>query len=203
MQYFTSFGMWGLFGGILATLLFMFLGYTLAQIGADIQSGSHKGVIYYIGGKYIGAILDILITFFLFGVAVVMFAGSGSTFEQMFGVNMMTGSIIMVVLTILTLLLDTKKIINIIAVITPYLIAIIFIILIYSIFTMDISFSEANEMALMQAQAAPNWVLGAFLYVSYNLAAGAALLIVMSGGVKESKIAGRGGMIGGFILGGL
>lgn len=203
MQYFTSFGVWGIFGGLLAMILFMFLGYTLAQIGSDIQSASHKGVIYYIGGKYIGAILDILITFFLFGVAVVMFAGSGSTFEQMFGVNMMTGSIIMVVLTILTLLLDTKKIINIIAVITPYLIAIIFIILIYSIFTMDISFSEANEMALMQAQAAPNWVLGAFLYVSYNLAAGAALLIVMSGGVKESKIAGRGGMIGGFILGGL
>lgn len=203
MQYFTSFGMWGLFGGILATLLFMFLGYTFAQIGADLQSISHKSVIYYIGGRYIGAILDILITFFLFGVAVVMFAGAGSTFEQMFGIHTTVGSIIMVVLTILTLLLNTKKIINLIAFITPYLITIIFIILLYSIFTMDVSFSEADILAKKEPSAAPNWVLGAFLYVSYNLAAGAALLIVLSGLTKDRKIAGRGGLLGGLMLGSL
>ena len=201
MQYFTSFGVWGLVGAILATFLFMFLGYTFAQIGSDIQSGSHKGVIYYIGGPYVGAILDVLITFFLFGVAVVMFAGSGSTFEQMFGINATVGSIIMAVLTLLTLMLNTKKIISIIASITPYLITIIFVILIYSIFTMGLSFSEADQLAQTQPSAASNWVLGAFLYVSYNLAAGAALLIVMSGTTKDRRVAGRGGLIGGLLLG--
>ncbi len=203
MQYFTSFGIWGTVGGILATLLFIFLGYTFAQLGTDLQATSHKSVIYHIGGRYIGPILDILITFFLFGVAVVMFAGSGSTFEQMFGIDTKIGSIIMVTLTILTLLLNTKRIISIIAIITPYLIAIIFIILIYSIFTMDLSFAEANALAKQQDTAASNWVLGAFLYVSYNLAAGAALLIVMSGGVKDRKVAGMGGILGGIMLGGL
>ncbi|MFD1415728.1 YkvI family membrane protein [Oceanobacillus jeddahense] len=203
MQYFTSFGIWGTVGGIVATLLFIFLGYTFAQLGTDLQGASHKGVIYHIGGRYIGAILDILITFFLFGVAVVMFAGSGSTFEQMFGISTMAGSIIMVTLTILTLLLNTQKIIGIIAAVTPYLIAIIFIILIYSIFTTDLSISEADILAKEQASAAPNWLLGAFLYVSYNLAAGAALLIVMSGGEKDRKVAGLGGILGGVMLGGL
>ncbi|GGP11120.1 YkvI family membrane protein [Oceanobacillus neutriphilus] len=203
MQYFTSFGIWGTVGGIIATLLFIFLGYTFAQLGTDLQASSHKGVIYYIGGRYIGAILDILITFFLFGVAVVMFAGSGSTFEQMFGINTMAGSIIMVTLTILTLLLNTQKIIGIIAAITPYLIAIIFIILIYSIFTMDLSLAEADTIAKEQTSAASNWLLSAFLYVSYNLAAGAALLIVMSGGEKDRKVAGLGGILGGVMLGGL
>lgn len=203
MQYFTSFGMWGTAGGIVATLLFIFLGYTFAQLGNDLQAVSHKGVIYHIGGRYIGAILDFLITFFLFGVAVVMFAGSGSTFEQMFGISTMTGSIIMVTLAILTLLLNTQKIISIIAAITPYLIAIIFIILIYSIFTMDLSLAEADTVAKEQASAAPNWLLSAFLYVSYNLAAGAALLIVMSGGTKDRKTAGLGGILGGLMLGGL
>ncbi|WP_067727886.1 YkvI family membrane protein [Oceanobacillus damuensis] len=203
MQYFTSFGIWGTAGGILATILFIFLGYTFAQLGTDLQATSHKGVIYHIGGRYIGAILDILITFFLFGVAVVMFAGSGSTFEQMFGIDTRVGSIIMVTLTILTLLLNTKKIISIIAMITPYLITIIFIILIYSIFTMDLSFAEADTLAKQQVSATDNWVLGAFLYVSYNLAAGAALLIVMSGGVLDRKVAGMGGILGGAMLGGL
>jgi uncharacterized membrane protein YkvI len=124
--------------------LFVFLGYTLAQLGADLQTAAHKGVIYYLGGRYIGFIFDILITFFLFGVAVVMFAGSGSTFEQMLGINPMIGSIIMVAANILTLLLNVKNIINLIAMVTPYLMMIIFVILIYSIFTMDLSIAEAS-----------------------------------------------------------
>lgn len=37
MQYFTSFGIWGTVGGLLATLLFIFLGYTFAQLGTDLQ----------------------------------------------------------------------------------------------------------------------------------------------------------------------
>lgn len=201
MQYFTSFGLMGLIGGVIATIAFAFLGMTLAQLGSNLQTTSHKGVIYYIGGRYIGAVLDFLITFFLFGVAVVMFAGAGSTFNQMFGIDPMIGSIIMVVLTIATLLLNVKNILNLIAVITPYLMIIIFIILIYSLFTMDISFTAANTLAENQASAASNWFMGALLYVSYNIAAGAALLIVMGGTVKDSKVAGTGGILGGIMLG--
>ena len=203
MQYFTSFGIWGIAGGIVATIAFALLGMTLAQLGSKLQTTSHKGVIYHIGGRYVGVVLDILITFFLFGVAVVMFAGAGSTFNQMFGIDPMVGSIIMVALTIATLLLNVKNIMNLIAVITPYLMIVIFIILIYSLFTMDISFPEANEMAQNQASAASNWFMGAILYVSYNLAAGAALLIVMGGTEKDSKVAGLGGIFGGIMLGAL
>lgn len=203
MQYFTSFGIMGTIGGIIAAIAFSLLGMTLTQLGSKMQTTSHKGVIYYIGGRYVGAILDFLITFFLFGVAVVMFAGSGSTFNQMFGISPMIGSIIMVVLTIATLLLNVKSVLNIIAMVTPYLLGIIFIILIYSLFTMDISFTEANEIAKTQASAASNWFMGALLYVSYNLAAGAAILIVMGGTVENRKVAGLGGILGGVTLGAL
>src|SRR5699024_5149830 len=95
-----------------------------------------------------------------------MFAGSGSTFEQMFGISPMVGSIIMVVLTILTLLLDTNKIISIIAAVTPYLIAVILIIVAYSIFTMDISLTTADAIAKEQTSASSNWLLSAF-YMSH------------------------------------
>src|SRR5699024_12360801 len=64
---------------------------------------------------------------------------------------------------LVTLLLNSQKIIQIIAAVTPYLLAIIFILLIFSIFTMDITWTEANEMAKEQPAAASNWVLGAFL----------------------------------------
>lgn len=203
MQYFTNFGIWGAAGGLLATALFMLLGYAFAQLGTELQSVSHKSVMYHIGGRYIGPIFDVIVTFFLFGVAVVMFAGSGSTFQQMFGIDAMIGSVIMAAAVILTLLLETRKIISVIASVTPYLLGIIFLILIYSIFTMDISLPEANALAAQQNSAAPNWVMGALLYVSYNLAAGAALLIIMAGGEKDRKVAGMGGVLGGLMLGAL
>lgn len=203
LQYFTSFGTMGILGAIVASLAFAFLGMTLAQLGSDLQTTSHKGVIYHIGGRYVGVILDVLLTFVLFGVMVVMFAGAGSTFNQMFGINPVVGSIIMVALTIGTLLLNVKNIINIIAVATPYLMGIIFVILVYSVFTMDISWAEANQLAQEQTPAADNWLLGAALYVSYNLAAGTAMLIVMGGTVKDRKVAGLGGVFGGIMLGAL
>jgi len=201
LQYFTSFGYWGIAGGIVATALFAFLGMTLAQLGSQLQTTSHKAVIYHIGGRYLGLVLDILITFFLFGVAVVMFAGAGSTFEQMFGIDARIGSIVMVVLTILTLLLNLKNILNLIAAITPYLLLVILIILGYSLATMDLSLLEAHAVAVEQPSAATNWFLGALLYVSYNIACGAALLIVMGGAEKDRRIAGIGGALGGALLG--
>ncbi|MEK4425038.1 YkvI family membrane protein [Solibacillus sp. FSL K6-1523] len=203
MQYFTSFGLKGILGGVIATIAFAVLGMTLAQLGSDFQTTSHKEVVYYLGGRYIGLILDFLITVLLFGVAVVMFAGAGATFEQMFNIEAKIGSTIMVVVTIISLFLNVKSIINLIALLTPYLMTIIFVILIYSLFTMEISLFEANEIALTQTSAASNWFVSTLLYVSYNLAAGAAMLIVMGGTVKNRKVAGMGGILGGIMLGAL
>ena len=66
---------------------------------------------------------------------------------------------------------------------------------------MDLSLTEADELARQQPSATSNWLLSAFLYVSYNLAAGAALLIIMTGNEKDKKVASMGGILGGFILG--
>ncbi|MGN4126829.1 hypothetical protein ACMGD3_17750 [Lysinibacillus sphaericus] len=66
----------------------------------------------------------------------------------------MVDSVLMVILTILTLLLNVKNIIEIIALVTPYSKEIIFIILVNSIFTMDMTIAEREDERLM----------GAFLY---------------------------------------
>ena len=201
MQYFTSFGVMGILGGLVATVVFAFLGMILAQLGSDLQTTSHKEGIYHIGGRFFGPVLDMLIIAVLFGVGIVMFAGSGATFQQTFGIHPMIGSILMVIVTILTLLLDVKNILRVVAMLTPYLMGIIFVILLYSFFTMDYSIGELDIIAQEQPAAASNWWMGAILYVSYNIAAGAAMLIVMGGTEKNRKIAGRGGIIGGIMLG--
>ena len=163
----------GIVGAIIATIAFASLGMTLAQLGSDYGQRPIKG-LFIISVVVIWLHFRFLITFFLFGVAVVMFAGSGSTFNQMFGVDPMVGSIIMVVQRLSTLLLNVKNIINIIASGNSVFNGGHFVILIYSIFTMDLSMAQADnwQRCSRQRQEIGLWVL--LLYVSYNIAAGAA-----------------------------
>ena len=201
MQYFTSFGVVSVLGCIVATIIFSFLGMTLAQIGSDLQTISHKEGIYHIGGRFFGPVLDLLISFVLFGIAIVMLAGAGSTFHQMYSFEPSFGSMLMVLAVIFTLLLNAESIINILSALTPYLLGVIFILLIYSLFTMDYSISELNEIAKSQPSATSHWLLSAVLYVSFNFSAGAAMLLVVGGTVKDRRVAKRGGALGGIILG--
>lgn len=48
-----------------------------------------------------------------------------------------------------------------------------------------------------------HWLLGAFLYVSYNIVAGAPILAILGGSAKGEKTAVWGGLLGGAALGGL
>ncbi|MGO1059622.1 YkvI family membrane protein [Planococcus sp. FY231025] len=199
LQFFTSFGMLGILGTVIATALFAFLGMNLMQLGSRLQTKSHQHVVYHICGRVLGTAIDFIITFFLFGVTVVMFSGSGAIFEQQFGIPGTVGNLLMAVLTIATVLMSVQKVIALISAFTPFLLLAVIVILGYSLVNFD--FASADLAAASANQAAPNWLMGALLYVSYNLAAGAAMMTVMGGTVKDEKVAGWGGIIGGLGLG--
>ncbi|WKA55561.1 YkvI family membrane protein [Planococcus shixiaomingii] len=199
LQFFTSFGAWGIFGSLVATALFAFLGMNLTQLGSRLQTQSHQDVIYHICGKFLGTAVDFVITFFLFGVTVVMFSGAGAIFEQQFGIPSLVGNLLMAVLVIASVLLKVEKVISLISMFTPFLLLAVIVLAVYSLANFD--FAAADFEAAAESQSAPHWLLGACLYVSYNIAAGAAMMTVMGGSVKDEKVAGRGGLIGGLGLG--
>ncbi|MFY3791229.1 hypothetical protein ACOQFO_05945 [Ureibacillus sp. MALMAid1270] len=201
MQFFTSFGVYSVFGTILATIGFAFLGMNIAQIGYRLNTKSHKEVVYFLSGRTLGSILDICITIFLFCVTVAMFAGTASALRQVLGFDPVIGSALMVVLTVLTLMLNIKSIINMIALAIPYLLGLMLIISVLSILTTDLSLAEQTILAEQQRSAAPNWFMGALLYVSYNIATGVAMMTVIGSTAPSKKVAGMGGIIGGLILG--
>lgn len=201
LQFFTSFGWYSLVGTAIATLLFAFLGMQVTELGSKLQTISHKKVIYYICGKYVGVLVDVLVTFFLFGVASIMIAGSGSIFEQQLGINPLFGALILTVLAIIILILNVKNVISAISSITPFLLVLIFIITIYSIFTSGADNTKLAQVAASQPSAAPNWFIGTMLYVSFNIAAGVSMLAIIGGTVKDKQVARRGGFLGGLGLG--
>ena len=68
LQYFTSFGILGMFGAILSTVLFAGIGMLLVWLGSYTKTTSHKDVIYRISGRYLGTVIDFILIFTLFGV---------------------------------------------------------------------------------------------------------------------------------------
>ena len=201
VQYFTSFGLLGTYAAILSTALFAYLGMTLTRLGSRTQTSSHKDVIYKISGPYLGVLVDAIIVFTLFGVGVVMLAGAGSVLNQQFGFEPYIGNLLMSVLVVGTVMMNVKRVIAIIGSITPFLVLTIILIGIYSIFTMDSSFAELDPIARNLDTTLPNWFISAINYVSFNIAVGAAMSLVMGGAEKDEKTAALGGLFGGLGLG--
>lgn len=201
LQYFTSFGHLGTLAAILCTALFTYMGMVLTRLGSRMQTVSHKDVIYKISGKYLGVIIDGVIIFTLFGVGVVMIAGAGSLLNQQFELPLYVGSLLIIVLIILTVMLNVDKVVGVIGSITPFLIITVIIIGVYSLFTMDLSFNELNPIAQSNKTTLPNWFVSAINYVSFNIAVGAAMSLVMGGAEKDEKVAALGGLVGGLGLG--
>ena len=201
IQYFTSFGMLGTAAAILSTALFAYLGMTLTRLGSRTKTTSHKEVIYKISGPYLGVLVDAIIVFTLFGVGVVMLAGAGSVLNQQFGLEPYIGNLLMAVLVIGTVMMNVQRVIAVIGSITPFLVLTIILIGIYSIFTMDSSFAELNPIAKDLDTTLPNWFVSSINYVSFNVAVGAAMSLVMGGAEKDEKTAALGGLVGGLGLG--
>lgn len=188
LQYFTSFGILGMFGAILSTVLFACIGMLLVWLGSYTKTKSHKDVIYRISGRYLGTVIDFILIFTLFGVGVVMLAGAGSNLNQQFGLPIFVGTTLMTILVLLTGFLKVNRVVSIIGSITPILIIFVICIAIYSLLTMDGTFASLNEVAQATPTTLPNWFVSSINYVSFNIAVGASMSIVMGGAEKVQKL---------------
>ena len=197
LQYFTSFGHMGTAAAVVATALFAYLGMMLTLLGSRTRAQSHKTVIYQISGRHLGVIVDYIIIFTLFGVGVVMIAGAGSTLNQQFGVPAYIGSVVMTLLMGATLMLKVQRVVDLIGSITPFLVLALILICVYSLITMDRTFDELASIAESVPSTLPHWLVSAINYVSFNIAVGAAMALVMGGAEKDERIAKWGGFVGG------
>lgn len=87
LQYFTSFGMWGTAGAVVATGLFAYMGMMLMMMGSRLKAQSHDEAIYKLSGKFMGIAIDYIIILTLFGVGIVMVAGAGSMLHQQYALQ--------------------------------------------------------------------------------------------------------------------
>src|SRR5690625_7535811 len=108
-----------------------------------------------------------------------MVAGAGSSLNQQFGLPVFVGSLLLVILIMLAMTLKLDKVIAVIGSVTPFILIAIAGIAIYSLITMDMSFSELEPIALEQEKSFPHWLISGINYASFNIAVGAGMAIEM------------------------
>ncbi|MCG8482677.1 MAG: hypothetical protein MJA31_05165 [Clostridia bacterium] len=173
-QFFVRFGSKELYGLLLTTILFVIYGYMIMRLGRKLNAHSFSHIIQYSSGKYLGRIMDILVSFFLFGALVVMIAGTGALLNQQFHLPYIAGNLIMMVLAIITVLRGIDGIIHSMRFIVPFLLVSVVIISSFSIIK-----TPPNPDALIVLEnnsLIKNWWSAAILYTSYNIIIAIAIL---------------------------
>ncbi|GAA5188910.1 hypothetical protein [Ferrimonas gelatinilytica] len=203
IQFYVSFGTWGLIGTLLSSVVFIVMGMTLASYGSHLKADSHKQVVQEICGKWLGKPIDLLMTFSMFAAAVVMIAGSGALLQQQFELPATFGSLMVTALVIFVTWLKPERVIGLISAITPLLIVVTVLIGGYAIVTKGTDYATLAPLAEQLPRASQHWLLAALLYVSYNIFACVAILAISGGAIHSPKTAALGGLLGGLTLGGL
>jgi len=197
LKFFGFLGLWGVGGLALATALFIFFGYLVLRMGYQLQAESHLPVMRQAGGPLVGRVVDIITTFFLFGVVAVMGAGAGALFAQEFRLPALLGSSILIIITLITVILGIDKVIASISFVAPVLVVSVLGISIFAVFKNLPAFIANLSWNQAARAAVPSWPLAGLLYVSYNLVLAIAVLAPLGKRAKQESL------LPGAILGGL
>lgn len=98
LQYYVSYGWWGIAGAAVNLLVMPLTAMTILQSGSYSRAQSHGKVSHSITSLFLPDFMDYGLSIAPFYVGFVMFAGSGFNLNQQFGLPLWTDSAIMVVL---------------------------------------------------------------------------------------------------------
>jgi uncharacterized membrane protein YkvI len=199
IQFFGSFGLWGIAGIIFSALLFVYFGKVILHLGKELEADSHQAVIRHACGNKLGTFLDYLIIFFLFGALTAMVAGSGALFREQFNLPPLLGNVVMVTGTALTVLAGLGGVIAAISFFVPVLFVAIFSLAVYTFLSPGTG--GLAGAAIAGSPAVPFWPLAALVYVSFNLVMAVAVLAPLGRAVEDKRSLEKGAFWGGIGLG--
>ena len=197
MQFFTPYGLWSYIGVLISGLILGFIGRQVAKIGTAFEATNHESTLQYLFGEKFSKIFDYILVFFLFGIAVTMIAGSGSTFQESFGIPTWLGALIMTIVIYLTLLLDFNKIVSALGIVTPFLIIMVILIAVYYLFAGSVPLNEVNSTV---DKTSVFWgIVRGLMYGGLAFAVGFSTVVAIGGDASKRKISGGGATFGGVI----
>nr|WP_047241482.1 hypothetical protein [Corynebacterium epidermidicanis] len=199
VQYFTSFGVSGIWGVMVAGAIMTLAGTVFLQLGSYFHASEHNTVFRQVTHPVVSKLLDVAVIITLFAIGFVMLAGAGSNMEQQFGWPTWAGSLLMLVLVLACGMLDVNKVSKVIGAVTPTTIIAVLFIGIYTMFHMPDDPVAMMELAGQTETPVSHWLVSALNYDGLALILAVSMSLVIGGDHLDPREAGRGGLWGGLI----
>ena len=198
-QFMGLFGSDGIIGTIFVAACFIVLGALVSYIARAKKTNDFAVIITPPGHPKLKKAIGIFMAIMLFSVLITMSAAGGALLNQTYGINRAAGGIIICFFVVLTVLGDFERVSQVFKYIMPVLFAVAVItgfLIIFKDFG-DLGYHQPVKPAAM----APDWVLAACLYISYNLLAMIPMISSSSIHAKNDRQALWGSAFGGFLVG--
>lgn len=199
LKFFSFFGPFSNLGILIAASLFSIFGSMILLYGKKLNASSYQEVLTYICGKSLGKIFDYAMFIILFGVAGIMLAGAGTVFEEYLALPYNLGTILTCILVLVIVFKGIGGVIAASVLLMPIMIFFGLVISISSILYHGVIIhSHPMSFGLIT-----NWLLAAVLYVAYNLMVSMSVLAPLGNNIRTKKTLIIGGLLGGFLIGGI
>ncbi len=203
MQYFASYGFWGVFGtGLVVLVLISFVSVQFLTVGHREQFKKPSQIFEYYAGKYVGKFFDYFSILFVFLSFTVMVSGAGAVFSEHYNLPAWVGGIGLTVLVAVTVLFGLNSLVDVIGKIGPVIVVIAVGLGIVGIVNADTGLLAGHNMVgnLEVQQASNHWLVAALSYVGFSMLWLAAFLTALGKTVPTVREARAGGIIGGFLF---
>lgn len=195
-SFFTPFGYKGLYGTILAGLLFAILGGAIVRTAGRKKTKNYRQFIKGIFGEKLVRLIDLFLLCFLWGGLVVMLVAGGSLYAKMLSLPLWVGFLFTAIVVYVSLLMGLDGMLWLNTALVPGMILLCGGIAGLSVInSTPVHSSVLPEIML----AAENWFFASLLYVAYNSVLGAVVLVSL--GDRPNSPCRKGAFIGGLFLG--
>lgn len=198
MQFFSSFGKLGYIGLFVAIVLQVLFGIVLIRLATKTQIFEMDRIVIPWENKVLRSIFGILQAVLLFGIFVIMSAGTGALLEQVAGLPFFAGALILCIVTAIFAIKGVGAMVGVFSSFVPVLVAVTVGV---SAFVLakngfpQIPVVETGENPLLS-----NWIVSALTFVSYNIFGSIGILTLLGKSVKKKSTVYSGVALGGVML---
>ncbi|MCL2361599.1 MAG: hypothetical protein FWC73_07290 [Defluviitaleaceae bacterium] len=192
LRYFVGFGPIGVWGLILAGIVFSLVGWAVLAICRREGIKTYNEFMQHLLGKRLGTVMEWMVAAFMFSLFVAMLAGAGATARQAFNLPFTLGAGIVGILVYIILRFDLEGMVKINVILAPFMIIGGIIIGLYTALVAATPAFAGPARGMMIG-----WVISALIYASYNLVTGVPVLTATSPIATKKRDPFTGGVIGG------
>jgi len=197
-QFFSSFGKPGYIGLFLAVALQVVFGIVLISLARKTEVYEMDKIIIPWEKPWLRTIFAVLQEILLFGIFVIMAAGTGALFANVFNFPVWVGSLVLSVCAAFSAIKGIKAMVNVFSAFVPVLVAVTLGISIFSL--MQNGFPEINSSHSVENPLLSGWLISAFTFVSYNIFGSIGILTPLGKEVKKKSTIFVGVALGGIML---